>query len=76
LGLKFENFSNYEQEFENLNNNTKNFIILGKNIKNVTEELADIYVNIYFNFTYGFKKLETNLKNLKINLEDFTQINY
>lgn len=76
LGLKFENFSNYEQEFENLNNNTKNFIILGKNIKNVTEKLADIYVNIYFNVGQSFKKLETNLKNLKINLEDFEQINY
>ena len=76
LGLKFENFSNYEKQFENSNKNTKNFIILGKNIKNVTSGLADVYLNIYFNLGQSPKKLETNLKNLKINLEDFEQINY
>ncbi len=76
LGLKFENFSNYEQKFENLNSHTKNFIILGRNIKNVTNGLADIYLNIYLNLGQSFKKLETDLKNLKINLQDFEQINY
>jgi hypothetical protein len=76
LGLKFENFSSYEEQFKNSDRNTKNFIILGKNIKNATGGLADIYLNIYFNLGQSFKKLETNLKNLKINLEDFDQINY
>lgn len=77
LGFKFKDFSKYESKFEDLNNSSKNFIILGKNIKNVDDkELADIYLNIYLNLGRSFKKLETDLKNLKINLQDFEQINY